>query len=137
MGRLLEHAPLLAEPLLSLHQLVRGLVEAVLELVHALLHRLELDLQVVLRRESRGREEEPAERCERSDDRSPHHWNLLSCACQRDLYANGQPALRVIGDISCDVEGGVEVTVKATEPDDPIYVVDPETGEIASGFEGH
>ena len=32
--------------------------------------------------------------------------------------------LRVIGDISCDVEGAVEITLKATEPDDPVYVYD-------------
>ena len=67
----------------------------------------------------------------------PKYPRLVTKEQIREVYADGQPTLRVIGDISCDVEGGVEVTVKATEPDDPIYVVDPETGEIASGFEGH
>ena len=46
LGRLLEHAALLAEPLVGLRQLVRGQIEAVLELVHALLHRFELGLHV-------------------------------------------------------------------------------------------
>jgi len=46
------------------------------------------------------------------------------------------PRLKVIGDISCDVDGAVEVTVKATEPGDPIFVFDPHTGEAKDGFKG-
>jgi alpha-aminoadipic semialdehyde synthase len=46
------------------------------------------------------------------------------------------PRLQVIGDISCDVEGAIEVTVKATEPGDPIFVYDPQTGEAKDGYEG-
>ena len=46
------------------------------------------------------------------------------------------PRLRVIGDASCDIEGGVEVTVKATEPGDPIYVYDPDTDAVTMGFKG-
>jgi len=46
------------------------------------------------------------------------------------------PRLKVIGDISCDVEGAIEVTVKSTEPGDPIFVYDPETGEAKDGCEG-
>jgi saccharopine dehydrogenase (NAD+, L-lysine-forming) len=30
--------------------------------------------------------------------------------------------LKVIGDISCDIEGSVECTIKATEPGNPVYV---------------
>jgi len=53
-------------------------------------------------------------------------------------YGSGRtPRLKVIGDISCDVQGAVEVTVKSTEPGDPIYVYDPETGEPKDGYEGH
>jgi alpha-aminoadipic semialdehyde synthase len=66
----------------------------------------------------------------------PKYPRLITKEQIRELYAEGQPTLRVIGDISCDVEGGVEVTVKATEPDDPIYVYHPDTEEIASGVEG-
>ena len=46
------------------------------------------------------------------------------------------PRLRVIGDISCDVEGAIEVTVKSTEPGAPVFVYDPETGEAKDGYEG-
>lgn len=67
----------------------------------------------------------------------PKYPRLVSVEAAKRLYADGQPKLRVIGDISCDVEGGIEITVKATEPDDPIYVIDPKTGSIQSGVEGH
>lgn len=46
------------------------------------------------------------------------------------------PRLRVIGDISCDVEGAIEVTVKSTEPGAPVFVYDPETGQAKDGYEG-
>ena len=67
----------------------------------------------------------------------PRYPRLVTKEDIRTLYGGGQPALRAIGDISCDVEGAVEVTVKATEPDDPIYVIDPETLDISPGVEGH
>jgi alpha-aminoadipic semialdehyde synthase len=47
-----------------------------------------------------------------------------------------KPRLRVIGDITCDVEGAIECTVKSTEPGDPIYVYDPLTGAVTDGHEG-
>jgi alpha-aminoadipic semialdehyde synthase len=47
-----------------------------------------------------------------------------------------RPRLKVIGDISCDVGGAVEVTVKATEPDQPVFVYDPETGKAIPGLKG-
>ncbi len=50
--------------------------------------------------------------------------------------AQHAPRLRVIGDISCDVEGSVECTVRATSPDDPILVYDPLTGTATSGHKG-
>ncbi len=55
---------------------------------------------------------------------------------KRAYGGDRSPRLKVIGDISCDVEGAVEVTVKATEPGDPIFVYDPETGEARDGLEG-
>jgi len=66
----------------------------------------------------------------------PRYPRLVTRESMVDLYRGEQPALRVIGDITCDVEGSIEVTVKATEPNDPVYVYDPKTGEIASGVEG-
>jgi len=52
------------------------------------------------------------------------------------LYGDGQPRLRVIGDISCDFEGAIECTVKYTEADNPVFVYDPFTGETTDGVEG-
>lgn len=45
-------------------------------------------------------------------------------------------SLRVIGDISCDVEGSIEATVKATSSDDPVFVFDPRSGSAQMGFDG-
>ena len=56
----------------------------------------------------------------------------------KQSWAGGKkPRLRVIGDISCDVEGSVECTVKATEPDKPVYVYNPNAGSASDGVEGN
>lgn len=47
-----------------------------------------------------------------------------------------KPRLRVIGDISCDIEGSIECTVKSTEPGDPIYTYLPSDGRIVDGWQG-
>lgn len=49
---------------------------------------------------------------------------------------NGQPRLRVIGDVSCDVNGSVECTVKCTDPDSPVYVYDIIEDRAVEGFQG-
>jgi alpha-aminoadipic semialdehyde synthase len=53
----------------------------------------------------------------------------------RKLYKDN-PRLKVIGDISCDIEGSVECTIKATDPGNPIYVYDPERDKAIDGYEG-
>ena len=47
-----------------------------------------------------------------------------------------RPRLQVIGDISCDIEGSVELTLKAPMPDRPCFVFDPQSGKIHDGIEG-
>ncbi len=42
----------------------------------------------------------------------------------------------MIGDISCDIDGAIECTVKATEPGAPNFVYNPLTGEVRDGVEG-
>ncbi len=54
----------------------------------------------------------------------------------KKLFARGEPRLTVIGDISCDVEGAVECTLKPTEIDDPVFVYDPDTEQITMGYKG-
>jgi alpha-aminoadipic semialdehyde synthase len=55
----------------------------------------------------------------------------------KQLYAGKEkPRLRVIGDISCDIEGSVECNLKWTEPDKPIYAYDPFQDRAIDGYEG-
>jgi len=44
--------------------------------------------------------------------------------------------LKVIGDISIDIEGAIECSVKATESDQPCYVYDPRSGVATDGVAG-
>jgi len=68
------------------------------------------------------------------DERYPRLLTLDQC---RSRWAPGRsPKLKVIGDISCDVNGSVECTVKPTEPGNPVYVYEPGTGKAKDGFEG-
>jgi alanine dehydrogenase len=46
------------------------------------------------------------------------------------------PRLRVIGDITCDIEGSIELTVKATTSLNPVYVFHADTGVPLDGWEG-
>ena len=48
-----------------------------------------------------------------------------------------RPRLQVIGDISCDIEGSIELTLKAPYPDKPCFVYDPQSGDISDGVEGN
>ena len=53
------------------------------------------------------------------------------------LYSQSNvPRLRVIGDISCDINGGIEVTTESTSPSDPVYVYDMDTKTISYGVQG-
>ncbi|MBN1326438.1 MAG: hypothetical protein JW996_00640 [Candidatus Cloacimonetes bacterium] len=46
------------------------------------------------------------------------------------------PKLIIIGDITCDIEGSVQATVKATDPDNPIFIYHAVTGEVVDGLKG-
>ncbi len=62
---------------------------------------------------------------------------LVTNAWARAAFADGaRPRLRAIGDISCDFEGSIEMTVKATEPDASCYVYDPRDGSVTDGVAG-
>jgi len=64
----------------------------------------------------------------------PH---FVTKAALKELYGGpGQPRLRVIGDITCDVNGSIESTVRATDSDNPVYVYDPATDQTHFGVEG-
>lgn len=54
----------------------------------------------------------------------------------RQLYVNKEHKLKVVGDISCDIEGGIEFNTHTTNPGDPVYLYDPLTEETHEGYEG-
>ena len=45
--------------------------------------------------------------------------------------------IRVISDITCDIEGSIPSTKKASTIDDPFYDYNPETGELEPAFSSH
>ncbi|MBN1261681.1 MAG: hypothetical protein JXB35_13480 [Anaerolineae bacterium] len=61
---------------------------------------------------------------------------LVTEESARALFDDGRCPLRVIGDISCDVKGAIEITVRTTHPGAPIFVYDPRTGQLRNGYEG-
>jgi len=68
----------------------------------------------------------------------PRYPRLVTREWARKNYLTGcAPRLKVIGDISCDIEGSVELTVRVTEPDHPCYVYLPEQDSYRDGVEGN
>ncbi len=61
---------------------------------------------------------------------------LVTREWARRTYRGGKGRLKVIGDISCDIEGSIELTLKATEPDVPCFVYLPAEDAIRDGIEG-
>lgn len=67
------------------------------------------------------------------DDRYPR---IVTKDFLEKLYAEGEPKLKVIGDVTCDPDGSIECTNKGTEIEDPVFVYNPFTREPKMGFEG-
>ena len=62
---------------------------------------------------------------------------LVTKEAARRLYSSDKPPrLQVIGDISCDIEGAIEPTVKATNLDKPAFVWAPGTDTAIDGVAG-
>jgi saccharopine dehydrogenase (NAD+, L-lysine-forming) len=69
---------------------------------------------------------------------APQYPRLVTREQLRKLFSDrGQPRLRVIGDITCDIGGSVECTVQATEPGDPVYVYEPLSEQLHDGVAGN
>jgi len=67
------------------------------------------------------------------DERYPR---LVRAEWLRKLWAGSEePVLQVIGDLGCDIAGNVEVTLKCTDPGDPVFTWIPESGDIAAGVD--
>jgi alanine dehydrogenase len=61
---------------------------------------------------------------------------LITKAYLRTLFEDAMPRLRVIGDISCDIEGSMECTMAATSPENPVFVYHPATDDFTPGVAG-
>ncbi len=69
------------------------------------------------------------------EERFPKH---VTKEIMKKLYeSNKTQKMKVIGDITCDIEGSVEMTVKATQSDNPTFVYEPLTGKVKDGIEGN
>jgi alpha-aminoadipic semialdehyde synthase len=66
----------------------------------------------------------------------PEQPRLVSIDELRSLWSAGETRLRVLADISCDIGGGIEATVRSTTPGNPVYVYDVARGETVDGVEG-
>jgi alanine dehydrogenase len=67
----------------------------------------------------------------------PRYPRLVTREWAKNNYGPDRlPRLKVIGDISCDVEGSVELTLRTTQPDNPWYVYFPGEGKARDGLEG-
>ncbi|GJM25164.1 MAG: alanine dehydrogenase [Phycisphaerae bacterium] len=67
----------------------------------------------------------------------PKYPRLVTKAAATKLYEDSaRPKLLVIGDISCDPNGSIEITTHATDPGNPVYVYDTKKQNAIDGFEG-
>ena len=68
---------------------------------------------------------------------TPRFPKYVTKAFLKSLYGgNARPRLKVVGDITCDINGSIECTVRPTDSDDPVYVYDPIEDRTVPGFAG-
>lgn len=67
------------------------------------------------------------------DNRYPR---LVTKQQVKALFEGAPPKLTVIGDITCDPEGSVQITHKGTTIEEPVFVYDPTTDKPVMGFAG-
>jgi alpha-aminoadipic semialdehyde synthase len=69
---------------------------------------------------------------------APQYPRFVTKKALRKLWAGPRaPRLRVIGDITCDIDGSMECTIKSTEPAHPVFTYDVEKDAAATGFTGN
>lgn len=61
----------------------------------------------------------------------PKYPRLITRELLSDLCSRGHLRLDVIADISCDVEGSIEITSRCATVDKPAYVFNPKTGRFS------
>ncbi len=67
----------------------------------------------------------------------PRYPKLLTKSYLKNAYSqDSKQRLRVIGDITCDIEGSIECNVKSTSSLNPVYVWNPLAEKEVDGWEG-
>jgi len=66
----------------------------------------------------------------------PKYPRLLTKDLTEELFKSGNPKLTVVGDITCDPDGSVEITHRGTEIENPVFVYNPYTRQPSDGFKG-
>lgn len=66
----------------------------------------------------------------------PRYPRLLTKDYVEQLFKDGQPKLTVVGDITCDPDGSIEITHRGTEIENPVFVYNPFTRQPTDGFKG-
>ncbi len=67
---------------------------------------------------------------------SPSYPRLVTRSEVLKLHGQGELRLRVIADITCDIDGSIEMTIEATDQDRPILTYDPATDGLRRQLEG-
>jgi alpha-aminoadipic semialdehyde synthase len=68
---------------------------------------------------------------------TPRYPHFVTNGNLREIWEKDRdPRLKVIGDISCDVEGAIQCTLYATNPGEPVYVYDPLERTATKGTQG-
>ncbi len=68
---------------------------------------------------------------------APQYPRFVTKKALRKLWNRPRPPrLRVVGDITCDIDGSMECTIKSTEPAHPVFIYDVEKDEAVDGFAG-
>jgi alanine dehydrogenase len=68
---------------------------------------------------------------------TPKFPKYVSKPFLKELYGGpARPRLKVIGDITCDINGSIESTVRATDSEDPVYVYEAGQDRTVRGFAG-
>lgn len=68
---------------------------------------------------------------------APQYPRFVTRQDLKNLFESSEPPrLKVIGDITCDIDGSLASTLEATDPDNPTYVYDPITNSHTMGVTG-
>ncbi|MBE0643317.1 MAG: hypothetical protein IH600_04500 [Bacteroidetes bacterium] len=67
----------------------------------------------------------------------PRYPRLVTIDAMQALWSAAEkPRLRVIGDVTCDIDGSVQLTVKETNSENPVFVYEPLGGAVIDGVVG-